>query len=279
MPSDLRGLDTDGGSEFINYELLDYCENNRITFTRARTHKKNDQAFVEEKNGSVVRRLVGYNRYQGMKAWEALASFYQVLRQYINFFQPSLKLLKKTRKGGRVSKQYDVALTPHQRLIKFASVSAETIEKLELEYLALDPVKLMSELKSRQQNLFQFTWNNNAKVDDTTDCPQAEKVMVQKTVMDVNSKIDYFNNDKPKDKRSLPRNYRTRTDPFEQVWDEIQLKLEPQPETYAREIIEWLTIKYPGKFSKAHIHKLQRRIKKWRMHATGYEEKMSELMF
>jgi len=73
MPFDLKGLDTDGGSEFINYELLDYCESNQITFTLARTHKKNDQAFVEEKNGSVVRRLVGYNRYQGMKAWEALA--------------------------------------------------------------------------------------------------------------------------------------------------------------------------------------------------------------
>jgi hypothetical protein len=111
MPFDLKGLDTDGGSEFINHELLDYCEKNEITFTRARTHKKNDQAFVEEKNGSVVRRLVGYNRYQGMKAWEALANFYHVLRQYINFFQPSLKLLKKTRTGGRVSKQYDVALS------------------------------------------------------------------------------------------------------------------------------------------------------------------------
>ena len=103
--------------------------------------------------------------------------------------------------------------------------------------------------------------------------------MVQKTVMDVNSKIDYFNYEKPKDQRSLPRNYRTRIDPFDQVWDEIQLKLELQPETYAREIIEWLTIKYSGKFSKAHIRTLQRRIKKWRMHATGYEEKMSELMF
>jgi hypothetical protein len=101
MPFDLKGLDTDGGSEFINYELLDYCEENQITFTRARTHKKNDQAFVEEKNGSVVRRLVGYNRYQGMKAWEALASFYQVLRQYINFFQTSLKLIKKHAKEGK----------------------------------------------------------------------------------------------------------------------------------------------------------------------------------
>jgi hypothetical protein len=66
MLFDLKGLDTDGGSEFINYELLDYCENNKISFTRARTHKKNDQAFVEEKNGSVLRRLIGYNRYQGV---------------------------------------------------------------------------------------------------------------------------------------------------------------------------------------------------------------------
>jgi predicted DNA-binding protein YlxM (UPF0122 family) len=137
----------------------------------------------------------------------------------------------------------------------------------------------MSELKSRQQNLFQLAWNNNVKVNEITDCPQPEKVMVQKTVMDVNSKIDYFNYEKPKDKRSLPRNYRTRIDLFDQVWDEIQLKLELQPETYAREIIEWLTIKYPGKFTKVHIRTLQRRIKKWRMLATGYEEKMSELMF
>lgn len=68
MPFDLKGLDTDGGSEFINYELLNYNESKQITFTRVRTYKKNDLAFVEEKNGSVVRRLVGYNRYQGMKA-------------------------------------------------------------------------------------------------------------------------------------------------------------------------------------------------------------------
>jgi hypothetical protein len=93
-------------SGFFNAQQLTqyYCESNQITFTRARTHKENDQAFVENKNGSILRRLVGYNRYQGMKAWEAweaLASFDQVLRQYINFFQPSLKWLKKTREGGK----------------------------------------------------------------------------------------------------------------------------------------------------------------------------------
>jgi hypothetical protein len=137
----------------------------------------------------------------------------------------------------------------------------------------------MRELKSRQQDSFQLARNNNAKVDDIINCPQPEKVMVQKTVMDVNFKIDYFNYQKLKDELSLPRNYRTRIDSFDQVLDEITLKLELQPETYVREIIEWLTFKYSGKFTNANIRTLQRRIKKWRMHATGYEEKMSELMF
>jgi hypothetical protein len=282
MPFDLKGLDTDGGSEFINYELLDYCEENQITFTRASTHKKNDQAFVEEKNGSVVRRLVGYNRYQGMKAWEALASFYQVLRQYINFFQPSLKLIKKTREGGKVSKQYDVALTPHQRLVKIASVSSAIKEKLEAEYLSLDPVKLMADLKRLQHNLLQFAWHKNDQIDFATDVVtddvQSNNVAAQETALDDSIKIDYFNYNKPKDKRSLPRNYRTRPDPFEQVWDEIQLKLELQPETYARELIEWLANRYPGEFSKAHTRTLQRRIQKWRIQTKGYEERMSELM-
>ncbi len=112
MPFRLQGLDTDCGSEFINYDVLDYCEDNRITFTRARTHRKNDQAHVEEKNGSVVRRLVGYDRFEGLKAWEALAQLYCVLRLYVNFFQPSLKLLKKERRGAKVSKKYDSAKTP-----------------------------------------------------------------------------------------------------------------------------------------------------------------------
>ena len=104
LPFPLQGLDTDCGSEFINYDLLDYCEDRFITFTCARTHRKNDQAHVEEKNGSVVRRLVGYDRFEGREAWEALAKLYCVLRKYVNFFQPSLKLLEKERQGAKVSK-------------------------------------------------------------------------------------------------------------------------------------------------------------------------------
>ena len=123
LPFTVQGLDTDCGSEFINYELLDYCEDRLITFTRARTHRKNDQAHVEEKNGSVVRRLVGYDRFEGRRAWEALARLYRVLRKYVNFFQPSLKLIEKQRLGPKFQK----STTWHKRRISvfcYLSISA-----------------------------------------------------------------------------------------------------------------------------------------------------------
>lgn len=278
IPFVLKGLDTDGGSVFINHELLEYCEKNSITFTRARTHKKNDQAFVEEKNGSVARRLVGYDRFQGTKSWAALENFYQVLRQYVNFFQPSLKLRQKNREGGRVSKKYHIAKTPYQRITLSEAISSEIKNKLEAEYLKLDPVFLMDELKRLQQELMQFAWQINGKQSNIAfdRVPEPDKKELPKAA--VPEEFNYFRYEKPKDKRSLPRTYRTRKDAFEEVWPEIQLKLELQPESYAREIIEWLSIKYPGQFSIGQVRTLQRRIHVWRLHDRGYETKMSQLM-
>jgi hypothetical protein len=92
-----------------------------------------------------------------------------------------------------VSKQYDVALTSHQRLIKITSVSPATIEKLEAEYLTLDPVKLMAELKRLQHNLFQFAWHNNVQADVVTEEAQANAETAQEPVLDDSTKIDYFN--------------------------------------------------------------------------------------
>ena len=85
LPFLLLGIDSDNGSEFINYDLLDYCEKEKITFTRSRAYRKNDQAHVEEKNGSVVRRMIGYNRYEGEEPYQALIKLYSLLRLYINF--------------------------------------------------------------------------------------------------------------------------------------------------------------------------------------------------
>ena len=101
--SQLVGLDTDNGSEFMNYGLLAYCERETIQFTRGRARRKNDQCFVEQKNGSIVRQLVGYDRYEGPLAYRQLAELYRVVRLYVNFFQPSMKLTMKSRDGSRVA--------------------------------------------------------------------------------------------------------------------------------------------------------------------------------
>ncbi len=93
LPFPLLGRDADNGTEFINLNLLNSCRQEQITFTRSRPYKKNDQAHVEQKNWSMVRQLVGYHRYEGQTACEALDALYQAVRLYINIFQPSMKLV------------------------------------------------------------------------------------------------------------------------------------------------------------------------------------------
>jgi len=112
LPFALRGIDSDNGSEFINHELLRYAQEERITFSRGRAWKKNDGCFVEQKNYSVVRRAVGYARYEGQGAVRLLNALYRELRLYSNFFQPVMRLLRKERSGAKVKKTYDRPRTP-----------------------------------------------------------------------------------------------------------------------------------------------------------------------
>ncbi|MFM0631532.1 transposase family protein [Paraburkholderia xenovorans] len=126
LPFPLRGLDCDNDSAFMNEAILDFCKATGIELTRSRPYKKNDQAWVEQKNGSVVRRLVGYGRLRGLDATETLASLYKVSRLYINFFQPSFKLKSKTRHGARVTKHYEAPLTPLERVLRSGSIPEST---------------------------------------------------------------------------------------------------------------------------------------------------------
>ena len=107
LPFPLLGLDSDNGSEFINHHLYGYCQRKEITFTRSRPYKKNDSAYVEQKNWSVVRRLVGYDRYSSQEALERLNRIYQLVRMYTNYFQPVMQLQHKSRHGAKVHKVYD----------------------------------------------------------------------------------------------------------------------------------------------------------------------------
>ena len=150
----LLGLDSDNGSEFINRSLYDYCRRWGITFTRSRSYKKNDSCHVEQKNWSVVRRVIGYDRYSSKAAFKALDDVYTLLRLYVNFFQPVLKLVGKTRHGARVRKVYDTAQTPYQRLLKSGVLADQKKRQLESIYHALNPVMLLSQINEAVKHLW-----------------------------------------------------------------------------------------------------------------------------
>ena len=154
LPFPVLGLDSDNGSEFINQLLYAYCRRNKITFTRSRPYKKNDSAHVEQKNGQVVRRLVGYDRYSTRPALDALGRLHGVVRFYGNYFQPAMKLLAKSRNGAKVHKTYSVAQTPYQRLLSSGTLSKQAETALAGVYLGLDPGKLLGYLHEHQRRLW-----------------------------------------------------------------------------------------------------------------------------
>lgn len=149
LPFPLLGLDSDNGSEFINDTLYRYCLSEKITFTRSRPYQKNDQAHVEQKNWSVVRHTVGYDRLETQEELTLLASIYSELRLYINFFQPVLKLVAKERVDGKTIHTYDQAKTPFRRVLTLDSLPVEIKARLTDQYLHLNPVTLRTSIDSK----------------------------------------------------------------------------------------------------------------------------------
>lgn len=156
LPFPLLGIDSDNDSAFINDNLYRYCQREHITFTRSRPYKKNDQAPVEQKNWSVVRRLIGYDRYELPQALDLLEAIYQDRRLYVNFFQPVLKLVEKRRVGSQAIKKYDTARTPYQRVLESPDVPEETKERLCQLYLTLNPVTLRQRINENLDKLWQL---------------------------------------------------------------------------------------------------------------------------
>lgn len=155
-PFTVQGLDTDNGSAFINEQMVSYCRRHRITFTRSRPYKKNDSAHVEQKNGYVVRRLVGYDRYQSREALTALRRLYEAVGPYTNYFQPVMHLEHKSRQGAKVRKVYDLAQTPYQRLMASGQLTRAQQERLRQAYQGLDPRRLLASIHGRQQELWKL---------------------------------------------------------------------------------------------------------------------------
>ncbi len=156
LPMALLGLDSDNGSEFINQTLYEYCQRMEITFTRSRAYKKNDSAHVEQKNGAIVRGLVGYDRFTSKAAYAQLGRVYRLARLHVNFFQPVQKLVSKTRHGATVHRRYDRAQTPYQRLRAAGGLSPAQQPVLEQLYQSLNPLQLRREIETELERLWAF---------------------------------------------------------------------------------------------------------------------------
>lgn len=149
----LRGVDFDNDSAFMNDVVVPWCREQKLEVTRSRAYKKNDQAFVEQKNGAVVRRLMGYGRFDGVETARVMGRLYAAARLYVNFFQPSFKLKEKRREGAKVIKRYHPPSTPYERALAHPKVTAAVKKRLRDQYRSLDPVALLAEIRATQNEL------------------------------------------------------------------------------------------------------------------------------
>jgi len=156
LPFPLLGLDSDNGSEFINATLYRYCLDEQITFTRSRPYQKNDQAHVEQKNWSVVRHTIGYDRLETADELDLLKSIYEDLRLYVNFFQPVLKLVGKEQVNGKMIKKYDQPATPFRRVLASDLISPEIKANLINLYVHINPVTLRNSIDQKVARLWKI---------------------------------------------------------------------------------------------------------------------------
>jgi hypothetical protein len=154
LPFPLLGIDSDNGSEFLNAHLVRYCQQEELTFTRCRAYHKNDQAHAEEKNWSVVRRLVGYDRYESAAALAQLERVYALVRVSVNGWLPVMKLIAKERDGATVHKHYDVPQTPVRRALAAGAVADAARQAFETRRAAQGPLALRRQLDAALDRLW-----------------------------------------------------------------------------------------------------------------------------
>ena len=274
LPIPMLGLSTDNDGAFINETLIEYCAKNRITFTRGRPRRSNDQAWIEQKNGAVIRKLTGHDRYQGLTAGRVLCRLYSSARLFTNFFQPSFQLQQKYRDGSKVRKIYDTPATPCDRLLSIPTISKTIKSRLRKQRKSLDPILLLKNMRDAQKDL---------------------AILSERSSNADNQTIDEFINALPTlwnlgevrpTSRKIPfvrHNWRNRKDPFENVMPQILGWLEAEPDHTAKELFIRLQGKHPAQFKDGQLRTLQRRVKAWRnerardlLQLYSYEETNSE---
>jgi len=262
LPFALLGLDTDNDSVFMNETVRDYCEKAGIEFTRCRPYRKNDQAWVEQKNGAVVRRTIGYRRFEGLEAAAALARLYAAMRLFVNFFQPSFKLATKARDGAKVRKRYHLPATPCQRLLADMRTGEEVRRRLEQLGATLDPVRLLQEIRVAQQQLVAIADGPALGETAKPTSPTLEEFLSGLRTAWKEGEVRPTSAPKAK-----PKRLRRRPDPFAAVTTERRGWFEAEPWHTSRELLERLQTEHPDTYPDGQLRTLQRRLKEWRREA------------
>jgi hypothetical protein len=258
LPVTMLGIDSDNDGAFINDTLAFYCAREGITFTRSRPHHKNDQAWIEQKNGAVIRKIVGHERFSGIVAGQALAQLYQVVRLYVNYYQPSFKLRERIREGGRVKKYYHSPATPCDRLLAHRSVDLKVKEALRTQREQLDPVELLHRIRQGQAALAALSTGEPSSGPNRQTLNEFLATLPQLwrsgEVRPTHRKAE-----------AKPHYWRTREDPFREVWTELLLWLQSEPDCTAKSLFQRLNDRYPNQFAPGQLRTLQRRISEWRL--------------
>lgn len=160
LPFPLLGIHSDNDAAFINGLILRYCNEKKITFTRSRPYKKNDNCHIEQKNYTTTRRVAGYSRYDTEEEVRILNEMYIYYELYVNFFQPTMKLKEKIREGSKITKRYDKARTPYERVLEREEIKEEDKKKLKKIYEDLNPMELKEKVEKLQNKLIKIATKN-----------------------------------------------------------------------------------------------------------------------
>ena len=268
LPFDLLGFDTDNDSVFMNETVRDYCSDAGIEFTRCRPWRKNDQAFVEQKNGAIVRRIVGYRRLEGPEAVAALSRLYATVRLFVNFLQPSFKLASKTRDGAHVCKRYHPPATPFQRLLADQRTPQSVRDEVSALFATLDPIRLLRDMRRAQQRLVDLADRPVAVQSAPAGVPPIDEFLAGLRTAWKDGDVRPTARPAAKPKRG-----RRRPDPLADVTEQLREWFEAEPWRTSRQLLEQLQAKHPDRYPDNLLRTLQRRVQVWR------QEKAHDLVF
>jgi site-specific recombinase XerD len=268
FPFPILGIDTDNGGEFINDEIAAFCVREQITFTRGRPYEKRDQCFVEQKNGVVVRQVVGHGRLMGEHAYRQLDELYRALRWYVNCFQPSMKLVSKQIEGRNIRRIYDAAKTPLQRVLLSGALSPFQQQELRTIGKALDPLRLLQQVEQLQQATLRCEAGRpytDQPTPPTSLVPFDLATCAAELVLQEGSERVEVPHEEQQRVGVLDWR-RTGKDPFAGQWEQILTWVQANPTRSSGDILRELQSLFPERYERSHLRTLQRGMRKIRTH-------------